>query len=242
METAGFTVQDAARGGAVTLAMQRLWLTGQVLPMGARLLVRHVFRHEEAKALEVIYGFMLPRDAALRQFEVMGDGFTAHSELRKVQAAVKAYEEGIEAGHLATLARGYRDGVVNLSLGNLRPGEEVTVTLEVLGGVELHDDGLRFRFPFTLAPGYHPQARTIDLGGAGEMELPANAFGDVILPTWKKEARGLHEVGFDLALRVPGALAEVGSPSHGIRVRDEHGSRRASRPARISWRMAVTCS
>ena len=44
--------------------MQRLWLTGQVLPAGARLVVQHVFRSEEEKPLEVIYSFPLPRDAA----------------------------------------------------------------------------------------------------------------------------------------------------------------------------------
>ena len=29
------------------LAMQRLWLTGQVLPAGARVVAQHVFRSEE---------------------------------------------------------------------------------------------------------------------------------------------------------------------------------------------------
>src|SRR5258708_1685225 len=105
METCGFEVRTAERGVELKLAMQRLWLTGQVLSFGARLLVRHVFCNGEDQPLEVIYGFMLPRDAALRRFEVEGEGFQAHSELRRVEEAVKAYEQGIEAGHLATLAR-----------------------------------------------------------------------------------------------------------------------------------------
>ncbi len=203
-----------AEGTALKLAMQRLWLTGQVLPVGARIHVRHVFRNGEDKPLEIIYAFMLPRDAALRRFEVKGTGFEVHSELRRVEDAVKAYEAGIESGHLATLARAYRDGVVNLTLGNLRNGEEVTVTLEILAGVELHDDGLRFRFPFTLAPGYHPRAGA---SPGGELELPAPEFGDVILPTFKPSADDLHEVGFDLAIEVPNA-DDIGSPSHAVRV------------------------
>ncbi len=203
-----------AEGTALKLAMQRLWLTGQVLPVGARLKVRHVFRNGEDQRLEVVYAFMLPRDAALRSFEVKGTDFEVHSELRRVEEAVKIYEAGIEAGHLATLARAYRDGVVNLTLGNLRSGEEVTVTLEILGGVELHDDGLRFRFPFTLAPGYHPRACA---SPSGELELPAPEFGDVILPKFMPSAEALHEIGFDLAIEVPDA-DEIGSPSHAVRV------------------------
>ena len=47
---ASFAPVAAATGQAVKLAMQRLWLTGQVLPAGARLVVQHVFpvRRREA--------------------------------------------------------------------------------------------------------------------------------------------------------------------------------------------------
>jgi Ca-activated chloride channel family protein len=224
-EIDGFDVRSA-NGRPIALAMQRLWLTGQILPVGARLLVQHTFRNDEPAPLEVVYAFMLPRDAALRRFEIRGDGFEVQSELRSVEEAQQVYEEGIEAGSLSSLARAYRDGVVNLSVGNLKKGDEVTVTLEILAGVELHDDGLRFRFPFALAPGYHAQARMIDNRGKGEIELPQSDFGDAILPTYRRSADGLHEIGFDLALRIPGNIAEIGSPSHAVRVRDEHGARR----------------
>jgi Ca-activated chloride channel family protein len=227
MQSTGFEVRYADREEPIQLAMQRLWLTGQILPVGARLFVRHDFRHDEDQNLEVVYSFMLPRDAALRKFEVKGEGFEAHSELRRVEEAVREYEEGLEAGHLATLARSYRDGVVNLSLGNLRKGQDISVTLEVLAGVELTDDGLRFRFPFTIAPGYHAQARMIDTGAGGEIELPAKEFGDVILPTFQRSAEGLHDVGFDLGLRV-GEVSEISSPSHAVRMRKEDGAWRVS--------------
>ena len=62
-------------GSPIRLAMQRLWLTGQVLPAGARLVVQHVFQSDKERALEVIYSLPLPRDAALRGFRITGDGF-----------------------------------------------------------------------------------------------------------------------------------------------------------------------
>lgn len=211
-----FAPVSAESGEALELSMQRLWLAGRVLPAGARLTVQHVFRSREKKPIEVIYSFPLPRDAALRAFRITGDGFEVHSELKPVEEAVKAYEDGIAAGSLSALARQYGDGVVNLTVGNVRPDETVTVLLELLAGVESRDDGYRFRFPFTLAPGYHSKMRAAVTGGEGEMELPPAEFGDVILPRWRKDASGLHEVGFDL--KVMGAVREVGSPSHTIRV------------------------
>src|ERR1700687_3106304 len=99
-----FAPLAAATGEPVQLAMQRLWLTGQVLPAGARLTVQHVFQSAEDKPLEVIYSFPLPRDAALRSFRVTGDGFEAHSELKDTEEAVKAFEKGIADGSLSTLA------------------------------------------------------------------------------------------------------------------------------------------
>lgn len=205
-----------AEGTALGLAMQRLWLTGELLPAGAKLTVAHSFQVEAKGPVEVIYSFPLPRDAALRRFRIEGDDFTAHSELKPTAAATEQYEEGIAAGSLSALARQYRDGVVNLSLGNLRPGETVTLLLEILAGVELRDDGFRFRFPFTLAPSYHAQAR---VSPEGEIELPAAEFGDVMLPRFRPTAKGLHEVGFDLRLTTTREAEEISSPSHGVRVR-----------------------
>jgi len=211
-------------GEPVHLAMQRLLLTGQVLAAGARLVVQHIFTSDEDKPIEVIYSFPLPRDAALRRFRITGEGFEAQSELKETEAAVKAYEEGIAQGSLSTLARQYGDGLINLTVGNIRPKETVTVWLEILAGVELKDDGFRFRFPFTLAPSYHPGAKVALVApGEGEMELPAAEFGDVILPRFRKDASALHQIGFDLSLSSQLEFDEIGSPSHSVRVKQPSG-------------------
>jgi Ca-activated chloride channel family protein len=201
------------------LSMQKLWLTGHVLAVGARLWVRHEFVSQETKPVEVIYGFVLPREASLRRFRVTGDDFTVDSELRPTDEAYKLYEQGIRSGSLSTLARQYGDGLVNLTVGNIRPGEKVVVLLELLAGVELHDDSLRLRFPFTLAPSYHAQARSIEIApGVVEMELPAEQFDDLILPQFVQHAEHLHQVGFCLDVQMTGAIQEIASPSHALRV------------------------
>lgn len=222
---ASFMPLGAESGKAVHLTMQRLWLTGEVLPAGARLVAQHVFRSGEDAMLEVIYSFPLPRDAALRSFRITGEGFEVHSKLMPTEEAVKTYEAGLAQGSLATLARQYGDGVINLTVGNIRPGETVTVSLEILCGVELRDDGFRFRFPFTLAPAYHARAKAaVARPGEGEMELPPDEFGDVILPRFCEDAEGLHQVGFNLTIASQLELVETGSPSHAVRVSRDGGS------------------
>jgi len=205
---------NAATGEELKLQMQDVFLSGRVTLAGAHLVVKHTFTSSEKAPVEVIYSFVLPRDAALRQFRVVGKGFCCRSELKPVKEAEAKYEEGISKGNLSVLSKLYRDGYVNLNVGNIRPGETVAVFLEIVAGVDLRDDGLRFRFPFTLAPCYHPQARVSTDGSAGEIELPEDEFGDVILPPVHKDAKELHTVGFDLLVQVPDAVAQVSSPSH----------------------------
>jgi Ca-activated chloride channel family protein len=209
----------AETGKPVELAMQKLWLAGRILPVGARLLVRHTFRSAEKKPLEVIYSFGLPRDAALRRFRITGKGFSVSSDLKPVEKAVEAYEEGLAQGHLAAMAVRYGDGMVNLTVGNIRPEEEVAVNLEIMAGVETRDDGLRFRFPFTLAPAYHSRMRAAEVRpGVGEIELPADEFGDLVMPQFVSDPSALHEVGFDLTVAMSHPIVETGSPSHAVRV------------------------
>jgi Ca-activated chloride channel family protein len=225
----------AESGKPIQLAMQQLWLQGRILPFGARLIVRHVFRSGETQPLEVIYAFAMPRDAALRQFVITGEGFRVRSRLKPTEEAAKEYEAGIQEGHLATLVRQYGDGMVNLTVGNIRPNETVVVLLEVLTGVEAHDAGLRFRFPFTLAPSYHRGARTVEFEpGVGEIELPEEEFDDLILPRYHQDATGLHEVGFSLSITMAQPIAEVSSPSHALRVKmgDDQCRRVMLSPAR----------
>ena len=117
-------------GEKVNLAMQKLFLMGRILPIGARLMVQHTFQCEATKPLELIYTFPLPRDAALRRFRVSGKGFSVRSQLKPVDEAIKIYEQGIAGGQLSTLARQHADGLVSLTLGNIRPGEQLKVSLE----------------------------------------------------------------------------------------------------------------
>ena len=96
--SSGFMAINAESGEPIQLAMQQLWVQGKILPVGARLVVRHVFRSDVMKPLEVIYAFAMPRDAALRQFVIASASFRVRSRLKPTEEAVKEYEAGIQEG------------------------------------------------------------------------------------------------------------------------------------------------
>jgi len=218
-DSRGFGIYAVEKDREMVLSMQELWVTGTILPIGARLIVRHQFKSGEERAAEVIYAFQLPRDAAMRRFRIVGEDFESESALKPTEKAREEYEAGMEKGNLSVLAQHYRDGLVNLNVGNIRPNETVTVYLEIVAGVAPRDNGFRFCFPFTLAPAYHAQATIASMPDGIEMLLPENVFGDVMLPTWRNDSENLHRVGFNLNVHLPGETLEIASPSHPISVR-----------------------
>src|SRR5437588_10128696 len=109
MNAACMVVRPSGEREAIHLAMQRLRLTGRLYPVGADLVVKHEFVSSEERALEVVYSFMLPRDAAMRRFRVEGQHFRVDSELRPRDEARKKYEEGLAQGSLSTLAEQFQD-------------------------------------------------------------------------------------------------------------------------------------
>lgn len=210
---------DGSTGEAIELEMQHLQVTGRVWPIGGLLTVVHTFKAGGSDPSEVIYPFMLPRDATLRRFRIRGEGFDKKSKLKSREKAREKYEEGVERGRLSSLAAVHKDGMVNLSVGQIRPGEEVTVSLEIVTACNVRDDSFRFRFPFTVAPSFHSKAKPFNQS----IELPDDIFGDMVLPKWTRDGDKMHTVGFDLEV-CPGMSVEgVSSPSHRVDVSDLDG-------------------
>ncbi|MGC8885626.1 MAG: VWA domain-containing protein [Verrucomicrobiia bacterium] len=219
--TNSFTIISQDTGREIELSMQSLFLTGKIIPVGAKLIVEHKFVCAEDNPIEVVYSFGLPRNSTLRRFKVKSQNFVVESRLENRNKVRRIYEKAIKEGHLAVQAQRYRDGIVNLTVGNILPEEEVRVYLEILAGVDIRDDGFRFRFPFTLAPCYHSLARVCETEpGTGEIELPEDQFGDVFLPVYKKDPNGLHIIGFNIAVEMPEDISEINSPSHPIKIGD----------------------
>lgn len=216
--TAGNLLMNPQTGAEIPLAMQRMGLSGRVGPNGGVLKVTHHFQCKGIRPMEAVYVFQLPRGGALRKFLVKGKDFQIESQLSPRAEAKKTYEDGVEAGHLSTLAETNLDGVVTLAIGQVRPDETISVAVEIVGGVETRDEGYRFRFPFTLAPNYHSKAHAVATPTGGKMELPSDVFEDLVLPEWREDASGLHEVTFQMRVETDGKVGTVASPSHNITV------------------------
>lgn len=208
---------DASTNQPVPLAMQHLNLSGRASPVGALLRATHRFKAEGDKPIEALYTFGLPKNGVVRRFIVKGKDFEVESALKPRAEARKEYEDGVQAGHLSVLGETSLDGVVTLSVGQIKPDEEITVVIEALVGVEVRDRGFRFRFPFTLPPRYHSKAQMTQTPTGGKIDPPEDVFGDLILPEWRTDIENLHAVSFNMHVESGGVLESVASPSHRVK-------------------------
>ena len=75
---------------------------------------------------------------------------------RSESKARQDYDQAIAAGHRAAIAEEERPNVFTLRVGNLMPGEEATVHLELAGVLPYSGGEVTFRFPLVVAPRYIP--------------------------------------------------------------------------------------
>jgi Ca-activated chloride channel family protein len=143
------------------LPLKRLEVEARIDGLVASTIVRQTFVNAvgsagHAAALEATYVFPLPDRAAVTRFEMRIGERLIDGVLRERGEARREYAAALEAGHRAAIAEEDRSGVFTLCVGNILPGEEARVTLEMTGPVACDDGEATFQFPLVVAPRYVP--------------------------------------------------------------------------------------
>ena len=158
------------------------------------------YANHESQAIELSYTLALPLDATLLDIEVEIGGRILRGAVQARQQAELRYEQALAEGHSAFAIRMVDDQVLNIALGNLKPGETLKLRIVMAQWLIWNGDRVRLTLPTTIAPRY------------GNSTLQPVDQPDVDL---------LAEHGFQLAGRVRGLLAkaELASATHRLAVR-----------------------
>ncbi|NCY08393.1 MAG: hypothetical protein EBX30_14570 [Betaproteobacteria bacterium] len=104
--------------------------------------------------LEVVYTFPLPFYATITEvFATIGDK-QLKGVVKANKEAERDYETAISQGDSAVLIEVTGDGLYTANLGNLRPGEQLTVSMHFVQIIDWYQDQARLMFPTTIAPRY----------------------------------------------------------------------------------------
>jgi Ca-activated chloride channel family protein len=172
-----------------------------------RVTVAQRYRNTESQPLEAVYLFPLDEGAAVCGFEAVIDGRTIVGRVEEREEAFRVYDDAMSAGHGGYLLDEERPDVFQASVGNLRPGAEVQLTVTYVVELDAVDDGVRFVVPTTVSPRYAPAQ---DRRGVGRPDA------DTLNPPRQFDVP--YGLDVRVTVRAPQRPSRIGSVSHPVDV------------------------
>ena len=211
-------VDDSGLGALRTergnLPLERIDVQATITGLVARTVLTQDFHNPHDVPLEATYIFPLPDRAAVTGLRMTADGRTVDAELRERAEARAAYDAALAAGQRASIAEEERPDVFTLRVGNIVPGERVTVRLTLVGPLPYEDGEATYRLPLVVAPRYIPGTplfgRSVGDGVAPDTDAVPDASRitpPILLPGFPNPVR----------LSIRADVDPAGLPLHGIR-------------------------
>jgi Ca-activated chloride channel homolog len=157
---AGLGTLETSRGN---LPLEVVDVRAVIAGMSAGVEVTQGFRNPFDVPLEATYIFPLPDRAAVTAMRMECAGHVVEGVLKERSRAREDYDQAIAEGQRAAIAEEDRPDVFTMRVGNIAPGERVTVRLVLAQLLPYQDGEVTFRFPLVVAPRYIPGR---PLGGA----------------------------------------------------------------------------
>ena len=174
-DEAGFGTLKTSEGN---LPLKLLDVAARVTGLVAETKLRQTFVNTSKVALEATYIFPLPGRAAVSAFRFEIGDRVIEGQLQERGEARRVYQEAITKGHRAAITEEERPGVFTMRVGNLMPGDEVSVNLTLSGPLALVEGEATYRFPLVVAPRYIPGSALPGSSVGGGVQLDTDAVPD----------------------------------------------------------------
>jgi Ca-activated chloride channel homolog len=138
------------------LPLQAIDVDATLTGLVARVALTQTFGNRFDQPLEASYIFPLPDRAAVTEFRMEVGERVVEGVLKERGQARADYDTAVREGRRASIAEEERPGVFTMRVGNLLPGERVTVRLVMTGPLPWDEGEATFRFPLVVAPRYIP--------------------------------------------------------------------------------------
>ena len=230
------------------LPLDAINLAATITGLAVRTRLTQSFRNPFTEPLEATYIFPLPDRAAVTALRMEADDRVVEGVLKERGEARADYDRAVEEGKRASIAEEERPGVFTMRVGNILPGERVTVRLDLAGLLPYEDGDATFRFPLVVAPRYIPglplPGASVGSGIAPDTDLVPDASRitpPVLLPGFPNPVRFSAVIDVDPAgLPLAGARCSlpVDEEDDGRRLRVRPG-RRLDRDLVLRLRLAA---
>jgi Ca-activated chloride channel family protein len=200
---------ELVTGGEDRVALRGVRLTARLSAGSQKTIVEQTFVNLEERAIEAVYTFPLPENAAVCGFEVITADRVLTGAIEENDAAIERYENAVSEGHGAFLMEQHRPDVFSVRVGNIKPRQVATIRLTYVAPLEFVDRQVRVAFPTTVAPRYVTDTGTQD-------PVATAVDGEAVNPPHVDQVPYGMSVQIDVALGR--AVASITSPTHSIKV------------------------
>ena len=137
------------------LPLQRVDLRARVIDRVAEVTVEQKFGNPFSEPIEAVYVFPLAGGSAVSRFEMQIGQRVVRGRIEERGQARREYAEALDQGKRAALLEQERDDVFTVQVGNVMPGDEVSVRLTYSERLPFFEDGrTELRLPLVVAPRY----------------------------------------------------------------------------------------
>jgi len=126
----------------------------EIVDLLAEYELRHSFRNEGDSAIEAVYSFPVPLDAAFCGMQATLGDESLVAQVLPAEQANRRYDDAISDGHAAILLEQVERGMLCVNLGNLKPGEQGEIVLRFSAMLNVADGVARFSLPLVHRPRY----------------------------------------------------------------------------------------
>lgn len=117
-------------------------------------LVRHYYVNADETAIEAVFSFPIPLDAAFLGMTATLGGKSLTATIKAKHEAEVEYDDALSEGHSAVLLINPEPGMLCTSLGNLMPGESCEIEFRYMSMLRVADHMARFSLPLVHRPRY----------------------------------------------------------------------------------------
>ena len=172
--------------------------------------VRQVYSNPFDVPIETTYVFPLPNDGAVNQMNIYIGNRLIKGHVYQKQTAEEIYETAIEEGRTAGLLVQERPNVFTQQLGNILPGDSITVEITYIAPVRRYENEFEIVFPMVVPPKYIPGNPVAE--GERGWSNPTDQVPDADRINPSVFPEGMRS-GYDIDLTV---TINAGIPVHGI--------------------------
>ncbi|MEH1944018.1 MAG: after-VIT domain-containing protein [Nostoc sp.] len=188
----------------------------------SRVEVIQSFENPFTQPLEAVYIFPLPDEAAVDDMEIkIGDAFgnpsgvrTIKGNIKKREEAIAIYEKAKQEGRTAGLLEQERDNIFTQSLANIKPGEQIDVTIRYTESLKFEAGNYEFVFPMVVGPRYIPGTPIDNSGDTDQVPDASRITSPVVL----EGTRSRHNINVTVEIDAGLPISEVRSPSHQLKI------------------------